>query len=236
MTPAPGPANPDWRSRWALRRELRKAAAGIDRAAVEAARKRFDAWAAAYESKYWDLEHQLAKNLLRARRLGLHRPPADLRVLDLGTGAGFFPFACRFYGHRATGMDLDDSDGPSIYRELTGILRVERRLHSIERFKPLPALDGTFDLVTGFAVQFNNPAQGETWGADEWRHLLEDLSENVLAPSGRVYFELVLDRTGHFWNPGVGECFEEAGGRLAGREVYFPGPPTVPAAPNRAES
>jgi len=226
---------PSLLDRLRLRVDLQRALRRIDRPALAAVRRRFqDTCPAAYESKYWRLEGQLQKNLHRARRLGLHRPPGGLSILDLGTGFGLFPFVCRQYGHRAVGLDLEDG-ADSLYRLVTGVLGVERLLGTIRPGEPLPAGNRRFDLVTGFAVMFNDP-EGEPWGAEQWRRFLTDLAERRLAPGGRVFLSFNRDRSGRYLDPATDALFRSAGAEIAGRYVYFPtldpadlGDETVPA-------
>jgi SAM-dependent methyltransferase len=204
-----------------LRLDLRRALGRIDRRALAAVRGRFrESCPAAYESKYWRLERQLLKNLHRAWRLRLHRPPFGLSILDLGTGFGLFPSVCRLYGHRAIGLDLED-EADSLYRLVTGVLGIERLLGSILPREPLPVGDRRFDLVTGFAVLFSNP-QGEPWGAGEWRYFLADLAGRRLAPGGRVFLSFNRDRCGRYVDPETEALFHGAGAEIAGRDVYFP--------------
>jgi hypothetical protein len=222
---APRPLDPEpppLLDRLRLRRDLWRALRRLDRRALVALRRSFrDSCPAAYESKYWRLRHQAAKNLRRAHRLGLHRPPAGLAVLDLGTGFGLFPFVCRLYGHRAIGLDLEDAEG-SLYRAATAVLGVERLLGPIRRHRPLPVPDRRFDLVTGFAALFHDPPGEETWGAEEWRFFLGDLAGRLLAPGGRVFLSLNDDRHGRPFDAETAVLFRTAGAEIAGRDVYFP--------------
>jgi hypothetical protein len=52
-------------------------------------------------TKYFDNRRWLKLNIRRAQDIGLDRALRPLRVLDLGSGAGYFLFVCRELGHAA---------------------------------------------------------------------------------------------------------------------------------------
>ena len=204
-----------------LRFDLRQALRQIDEASLAEVRLRFrNSCPGAYESKYWHLDGQLLKNLHRAWRLRLRHPPFGLSILDLGTGFGLFPFVCRHYGHRAIGLDVEDQSD-SLYHLVTGVLGVERLLGTIRSREPLPVAGQRFDLVTGFAVMFNDP-QGEPWGAGEWGYFLADLANRRLAPGGRVFLSFNRDRNDRYFDRETETLFRSVGGEIEGRDVYFP--------------
>jgi SAM-dependent methyltransferase len=188
LTASPGPL-----SRLRQRLAARRIRQGIDRAAFQALRERYRAeHPEAYESKYWSLDQQLRKNVRRAFRLRLHRTRPGLRILDLGTGFGYFPLVCRHYGHHAVGTDLDDWAGLHLYRDVTALLGVERLIAPIVAGQPLPDLGGRFDLVTGFACLFDRPPGEPRWGRAQWESFVEDLASRHLEPGGMLL--LMLNR------------------------------------------
>lgn len=188
LTATPGPL-----SRLRQRLDAWRIREGIDRAAFQGLRERYRAeHPEAYESKYWSLDQQLRKNVRRAHRLRLHRTRPDLRILDIGTGFGYFPLVCRHYGHRALGTDLDDWAGLHLYQDVTTLLGVERVVAPIVGGQPLPTFGGRFDLVTGFACLFNRPPGQRPWGAAEWEYFVEDLASRHLEPGGMLF--LMLNR------------------------------------------
>lgn len=188
LTAAPGPL-----SRLRQRLDALRIRSGVDRAAFRALRERYRAeHPEAYESKYWSLDRQLRKNVRRAYRLRLHRTPPGLRILDLGTGFGYFPLVCRHYGHHVLGTDLDDWAGLHLYRDVTTLLGVERVVAPIVGGQPLPDLGRRFHLVTGFACLFHRSPGRPPWGAAEWEVFVEDLVARHLEPGGTLL--LMLNR------------------------------------------
>lgn len=223
------PASPSLVTRLRLRLDLLKVETRIDRTALGAIRERYrHGPASAYESKYWSLGLQLPKNLRRAYRLGLHRPGPKLDVLDLGTGFGYFPFVCEFYGHRALGLDQDDWAGENLYRDVVDLLGVERVLSPIRPFRPLPDLGRRFDLVTAFACLFNRPKKRDAWSVGEWQYFVDSLSELHLAPGGSLLLTLNRGHDGEILDAPSRRWFLDNGAYLEGTTIYLQGA-AVPA-------
>ncbi|MCI0607233.1 hypothetical protein L0156_29985 [bacterium] len=57
------------------------------------------------KSKHWNITERMEIAVSHARILGLHRA-SPKRVLDLGAGCGYFAYVCNYYGHEATGVDV----------------------------------------------------------------------------------------------------------------------------------
>ena len=166
--------------------------------------------------KYVDAAHRLELAIKQARFLRLDRCK-PLRVLDIGSGAGYFLFVCKRLGHSVMGLDLD---WPPMYAEMFELLEMPRKIWRIEPFQPLPNLGDRIDLVTGFAVCFNSHGSNSVWGVKEWEFFLNDVRKNVLAPSGEIYFELNPERWGYY-TPELGEFFRQQGAFVAGKRVSF---------------
>ena len=56
---------------------------------------------------YEDAAHWIGVHVAHAQDLWLDRTP-PLRILDLGCGAGYFLYVCRFFGHEGIGVDTDE--------------------------------------------------------------------------------------------------------------------------------
>src|SRR4051812_17945261 len=57
-------------------------------------------------SKYLDIRPWMADKLMMVLYLGLDRSK-PLKILDIGTGTGYFPYICRYFGHEVVSLDLD---------------------------------------------------------------------------------------------------------------------------------
>jgi SAM-dependent methyltransferase len=148
---------------------------GIDFEKMTALRKRYDAHPF---KKYYDkFQHSLIRNAERIFALELDRS-RGLRILDLGCGFGYFMYAAQQFGHHPVGLDRDDP----YFNEVTGLLGLQKVLHTITPYQPLPAIPGgPFDLITAFATCFDRAGEEGQWGAKEWEFFLQDLTR-FMAP------------------------------------------------------
>ena len=166
--------------------------------------------------KYVDAWQWLELAIKQARFLQLDRRK-PVRVLDIGSGAGYFLFVCKQLGHSVMGLDLD---WPPMYAEMFEMLKMPRRVWRIEPFQPLPDLESRFDFITGFAVCFNSHGSDDVWGMKEWEFFLDDLFENIVSKTGEIYFELNPESWGCY-TPELGEYFRRRGAWLEGKRVWF---------------
>jgi SAM-dependent methyltransferase len=166
--------------------------------------------------KYVDAGHWLKLAVRQARGLRLDRRK-PLRILDIGSGAGYFLFVCRQFGHTVMGLDLD---WPSMYAETFELMQISRRIWRIEPLQPLPDLGLRFDLVTGFAVCFNSHGSSQVWTAKEWEYFLNDVQKNVLAEQGEIYLELNPEPWGYY-TPELGEFFRKRHARVDGKSIWI---------------
>jgi len=166
--------------------------------------------------KYVDAPQWLELAIRQARSLQLDRRK-PIRVLDIGSGAGYFLFVCKRLGHQVMGLDLD---WPPMYAEMFEMLEMPRRVWRIEPFQPLPDLGNRVDLVTGFAVCFNSHGSDDVWGIKEWEFFLDDLFKKVVTEPGEIYFELNPEKWGCY-TPELGDFFRQRGASVEGKKVWF---------------
>ncbi len=165
-------------------------------------------------TKYFEAERWLKLNVRRAQDIGLDREKRPLRVLDLGSGAGYFLFVCRELGHPGIGLDVPE---PAFYGDIFRLLGLERIEARIEARTPLPGAllaGGRFDLITAFSIAFNGHKSDQLWGPAEWDFLLNDLRDRFLAPDGRIYFDLNPEHDGTFMTPELREFFRGRGAQI----------------------
>jgi len=156
--------------------------------------------------KYLEMDKWLTVNVKRIFNLGLDFGPKK-RILDLGSGAGYFLHISRRLGHGVLGLDIPD---PEWYGDITRLLGVPRVVQRINRCEPLPELGEPFDLVTGFMVCFNDHLGNPPWGVAEWQFFLDDLWTR-LRPGAVVWFELNPGADGSHYTPELKRFFEERG-------------------------
>jgi SAM-dependent methyltransferase len=194
--------------------------APLDLAELERLRQRYrTASPAPGYSKYLDVATYVALHLRHARRLGLATPGGPpRRVLDIGTGTGYFPYVCGRFGHQAVGIDLGEIP---MYDDFVRLLRVERITWRVTPFVPLPAFAAPFDCVTAMQMKFNGRPQGGAWGEPEWSFFLRDLARRVAHPGAQVFLEFNADRSGVAVPPELAAYLRSAGARIDGATVHF---------------
>lgn len=169
-------------------------------------------------TKYLDVETHLQLNIKRAQDLQLHRqPPGD--VLDVGCGGGFFLFVANQLGHRGFGIDVDEIP---LFADLVELLGVERRIHAVRAFEPLPDFGRKFDWITSYSTAFHG-VEGEDWrwGVPEWEFFLDDLQRH-LKPGGRIFFGLNPSYNGDYYTPEIHDLFVRRGAQVERENVRFP--------------
>ncbi len=129
--------------------------------------------------KYLELKRWLEVNIRRIADLELDVGERK-RILDLGSGAGYFLYICKWLGHDVLGLDLDESP---MFADLTRLLEVPRVIWRIERNVPLPDLGPPFDLITAYMICFNDHKTDHVWGPAEWEFFLNDAMSH-LRPRG----------------------------------------------------
>ncbi|MEO8826193.1 MAG: hypothetical protein ABI443_10160 [Chthoniobacterales bacterium] len=168
--------------------------------------------------KYTDTPYHLNINIRRAQDLGLDRKP-PMRILDIGSGAGYFLFVARVLGHSSMGMDLEE---PKLYEDMFRLFGLQRVIHRVEKFQPLPHMGGKFDLITSFAIVFNNHSKPDRWGVEEWKYLLDDAT-GQLNTGGRIFIQLnPTPRTSIYYTPELRDYFLSRGAEIEKGDVLFP--------------
>lgn len=166
--------------------------------------------------KYLELRRWIDVNIRRIRELELDFGFRK-RVLDIGCGAGYFLYICKWLGHDVLGLDIDES---TMFTELTKLLRIPRVIWRIERFVPLPDLGPKFDVITAYMICFNDHKTGHIWGPAEWEFFLDDLAQH-LALSGRVHLEFNREFDGTWYTPELQDYFAKRGADIDRHRVSF---------------
>ena len=166
--------------------------------------------------KYVDEKRWLRLAIEQAQELHLDRRRPS-RILDLGSGAGYFLYVCKRLGHDGFGLDLD---WPALYFETFKLLGLRRVIWHIDPYVPLPAFPARFDLVTAFAICFNAHETDHVWGAKEWQFFLDNLEKNVLKPGGEVFLSLNPEPYGHY-TPELRDFFLQRGARIDRQKIWL---------------
>ena len=173
--------------------------------------------------KYLEIERWMEINLKRVRDLGLDLGGRK-RVLDIGSGTGYFLYICQYLGHDVLGMDLDEERG---FTEMVELLGVKRVIYRVEAYQPLPDLGKKFDVIAAHMICFNGHKSDKLWKIPEWEFFLDGLAERHLAPSGQVCLELNREYDDSLYTPELKEYFEARGAEIHTQRVLFN--PLLPA-------
>jgi cyclopropane fatty-acyl-phospholipid synthase-like methyltransferase len=186
-----------------------KADASIDQAKFQEVTARHSA--EGYDSyKYFDKQLWLRSKMMRVIELGLDKS-AQASVMDLGCGAGYFLYCCKYLGHSVHGMDLPDYE---FYRDMIALFGLSRTGFRIESYKKLPALGRRFDVITAHQICFNGHKTESLWGVDEWDFFLNDLEENCLNPGGTIALEFNEEPAIGFYTKELRKYFESRSARI----------------------
>jgi SAM-dependent methyltransferase len=166
--------------------------------------------------KYTNFEEWIENAVDHVRSLRLDRDP-KLKILDIGSGAGYFLFVLKRLGHEVFGLDLDD---PPFYGEMFELLGLQRLIWRIKQFEPLPDVGRKFDLITAFAICFNGHGEEKVWGPKEWEFFLGDLNHRFLNPGGRVCLALNPEPYGRY-TPELKDFFQSRGGEFERSRVWL---------------
>lgn len=165
-------------------------------------------------NRFADVAYWIGINVERAQDLWLDRTP-PLRVLDLGCGAGYFLYVCRFFGHEALGLDTDNTP---LFRDAIALFNVPRVISRIDPGVPLPELEQRFDLVTAHRICFQRiggAASGNEWTPGHWKFFINDIRTRFLKPDGRLLLDFNPRPDGSsFFNPELRACFLSQGARI----------------------
>ena len=133
--------------------------------------------------KYLDSNVWIFECLLRFYRLNLHKLKHKINILDLGTGAGYFPFICRFYGHNVESIDIPDNE---MYNEIIDAFKLYRYGQYIT-YNSFLITHNRYNLISAFMICFNEHKKSNLWHIMEWETFLNNIKNNNLTHNGEIY-------------------------------------------------
>src|ERR1700693_143437 len=165
-------------------------------------------------NRFEDVVYWIDINVERAQDLWLDRAP-PLRILDLGSGAGYFLFVCKHFGHGVLGFDTDSEP---LFGATTKLLGVPRVIGRIERQTPLPDLGRKVDLVTAHRICFHRIGkvrEDVEWSPADWEFFVHDIRSRFLEQNGRLLLDFNPRPDGSsFFTPDLREFFLSQGARI----------------------
>src|ERR1700738_612483 len=139
-------------------------------------------------NRFEDIVYWIDINVERAQDLWLDRAP-PLRILDIGSGAGYFLYVCKHFGHDALGFDTDNEP---LFRATIALLNVPRVIGQVDRQTPLPDLGGKFDLVTAHRICFHRIGKvrdNVEWSPADWGFFINDIRSRSLNENARLLLD-----------------------------------------------
>lgn len=165
-------------------------------------------------NRFEDVAYWIDINVERAQDLWLDRAP-PLRILDIGSGAGYFLYVCKFFGHHVLGFDTDNEP---LFRATIELLDVPRVIGRVERQTPLPNLQQRFDLVTAHRICFHRIGKvrdGVEWSPADWEFFIKDVRTNLLNEGGRLLLDFnPRPDSSSFFTPELRTFFLSRGARI----------------------
>ena len=137
-------------------------------------------------TKYLDVPCHLARAFYYAKMLNLHKKKG-LHILDLGSGAGYFPYATNFLGHNSVALDMQENE---LYNLMKKLLNVKCHFRKILPFKPFGGIKKKFDLITSFQTLYDTTGDNNYWGNKEWTFFILMLKKKYLKPQGRFFLQM----------------------------------------------
>jgi SAM-dependent methyltransferase len=209
-------------SRWTHPVNSRQILNTLDPNAVVDLEKRYPRGAQYPKINRWaNIPYWIRINVERAQDLWLDRS-RPLSTLDLGCGAGYFLYVCKYFGHDVLGLDLDEHP---LFRDMLALFQVPRVVSRIDPNLPLPDLQRKFDLVAAHRICFQRiggSKTGEEWSTAHWKFFIDDVRSRFLNPGGRLLLDFNPRADGSsFFTPELRRFFESEGARMRRSKALF---------------
>jgi SAM-dependent methyltransferase len=205
---------------------VRRILATIDCTELARLRERYPPRAVSL-NRFEDAHYWVGINVERAQDLWLDRTP-PLQILDLGCGAGYFLYVCRFFGHQAVGLDAHTDP---FLRATTELFNVRSVISRIDRRVPLPDLGTRFDLMTAHRVCFHrirraDKTEASEWTPYDWEFFIDDIRTRFLERNGRLLLDFNPRAGGRsFFTPELREFLLSLGARIFRSKALFAADP-----------
>jgi len=159
------------------------------------------------------VKKHILEKLSVAHYLKLHETKGKT-LIDIGTGAGWFPYICKLYGHTCIGTDELNRDN---YQPIYDWLELDIRDELVCPHTPFGLTEKVDYVVTLRSFFPNRP---NVWEMEEWKYFFNDIIKNI-NPNGGLYlgsnsgdrrgrFKELPDKQKSHWGPlEVGDMFKQ---------------------------
>lgn len=121
----------------------------------------------------------IQEKLSVAHNLDLHNTK-NKTLIDFGTGAGWFPYICKMYGHICIGTDVI---GRPNYQPIYDFFNIKVIGDLIYSKQPIN-VDQKFDHIVSLRSFF--PNRPRVWELDDWKFFFNDI-QRLLKDNGSLY-------------------------------------------------
>lgn len=169
-----------------------------------------------YEKYFFLRNNFIQHGLIRALELDLHKK-SNLSILDLGTGAGYFPYICNFYGNFADCLDIA---GNEFYDHSTDALKLKKYRHEIMYSNKLP-IKKKYDLICAYMICFNGHKTKTLWGIHEWSVFLKQIIQKNLKDRGKIFLSFNLEDDGKPFSKDLKKFFNSFSTSFSENEILI---------------
>jgi SAM-dependent methyltransferase len=168
--------------------------------------------------KYFILKELFIQEaLIRVQKLHLNNSKSKLSILDLGTGAGYFPFICNYYQNESEAIDIS---GNKFYDESTNALKL-KKYHQKIIFDEKLTTNKKYDLVCAYMICFNGHKSEALWANKEWGAFLINIIENNLNSNGRIFLSFNLENDGKPFSKDLKQFFSFFASEITNNEIMI---------------
>ncbi len=168
--------------------------------------------------KYFILKELFIQEaLIRVQKLYLNNSKSKLSILDLGTGAGYFPFICNYYQNESEAIDIL---GNKFYDESTNALKL-KKYHQKIIFDEKLITNKKYDLVCAYMICFNGHKSEALWTNKEWGAFLINIIENNLNSNGRIFLSFNLENDGKPFSKELKHFFSFFASEITNNEIMI---------------
>jgi len=157
------------------------------------------------------IEKYITEKLSVAHYLNLHNTK-NKKLLDIGTGVGWFPFICKQYGHYCLGTDIEGREDYDPVYDLFGIKIKEVLVFANEKIN----INEKFDYVVSLRSFIGS--RPITFNLDNWKFFLKDIDTKINDSGGLylgcnkingrgLYKELESTQVSHWGDKKLGQIF-----------------------------
>ena len=171
-------------------------------------------------AKYFRKRTWLRAKTMRALETGIDKA-APGAILDLGCGAGYFLYVCKYFGHAVHGVDLPDDP---FFNDMVRFFGIARTDLEIRPYRALPPLGTRFDLIAAHQICFNGHCSSDLWGVNEWDFFLADLRDHHLKSGGTIALEFNPEPSSAFYGEDLRTWFATQGAEIFRGRVIIRNP------------